>query len=200
MKYPKSIQDLIDYLVKLPTVGPKTAERYVFYLLNQPNSELEEFSKAVKDLKKNTHICSTCFCVSDKNPCSLCSNPNRDLSKLCIVSNTREMIAIESSKEFSGHYHVLGGNINTIKGTTPDGLKIKELLLRLKKNNTSEIIIATNPNLEGETTAMYINKLLKKSFPKIKISRIAKGLPVGSDIEYADQITIINALKYRNEI
>lgn len=198
MRYPASIQNLIDQFSKLPTVGPKTAERYVFYLLRQHPEWLQQFAQAIAEVKEKTTVCQTCLSIAESNPCQICSNQKRNHAVICLVADTRDMLAIESTKQYNGVYHILGGVINTIEGIKPDQLNIKTLLNHLKQNNTKEIILAFNPDLEGETTAIYIAKLLKAH--KIKITRLAKGLPMGADLEYADEITLSNALKYRNEI
>ena len=198
MRYPASIQNLIDYFSKLPSVGPKTAERYVFYLLRQHPEWLQQFAQAIAEVKEKTTVCQTCLSIAESNPCQICSNQKRNHAVICLVADTRDMLAIESTKQYNGVYHILGGVINTIEGIKPDQLNIKTLLNHLKQNNTKEIILAFNPDLEGETTAIYIAKLLKAH--KIKITRLAKGLPMGADLEYADEITLSNALKYRNEI
>ncbi len=200
MPYPKSIENLINLLTKLPTVGPKTAERYVFYFLQQGPEELQKFAQAIAELKENTLICRDCFAVADQSPCQTCCNQQRDHTLISVVSNTRDMLAIESTKEYNGIFHVLGGTINVIEGTKPEDLKIKPLLSRIKEKGVKEIILALNPNLEGETTSMYMTKLLKQTFPEITISRIAKGLPMGADLEYADELTVLNAMKYRNKL
>lgn len=201
MNYPKAIQDLISHLKKLPSVGPKTAERYVFYLLNQRQDDLQQFAKTIAELKDNITICKTCFQVSETNPCSICANPNRDNHTISVVSNTRDLLTIEATKIYNGKYHVLGGLIDSIKNITPGDLYIKQLLERLEKEKIKEVILSLNPTLEGETTSLYISKLIKKSQePSVRITRLAKGLPSGSDLEYADEVTLGNALKYRNEL
>ena len=198
MRYPTSIQNLIDYFCKLPTVGPKTAERYVFYLLKQHPEWLQQFAQAIAEVKEKTTVCQTCFAIAESNPCRICSDAKRNHSVLCLVADTRDMLVIESTKQYNGVYYILGGVINTIEDIKPDQLNIKNLLNHIKQNSIKEVILAFNPNLEGETTAMYIAKLLKSC--KIKVTRLAKGLPMGADLEYADEITLINALKYRLEI
>lgn len=195
MQYPSSIQNLVNYFSKLPTVGPKTAERYVFYLLQQHPEELQKFAQAIAELKEKITICEYCFSVAEKSPCEICSDKKRDQNTICVVANTRDMISIESTGEFNGTYHVLGGLIDVINNRNPEILNINQLIEKIKKNKTKEIILALSPSLEGETTSMYLMKILKPL--NIKISRIAKGLPVGSDIEYADEHTLSNALKYR---
>ncbi len=198
MKYPQSIQNLINYFSQLPTVGPKTAERYVFYLLKQNPEELQKFAQAIAELKEKTTVCQTCFAVAETNPCSICTDSKRDHTTICIIANTRDMLSLEIIKEYRGIYHVLGGVLNTIEGIKPEQLNIKQLMNRIKKDKIKEIILALNPTLEGETTVMYLTKLLKPY--KIKITRLAKGLPMGADLEYADAITLANALKNRNEL
>lgn len=198
MRYPISIQNLIDHFCKLPTVGPKTAERYVFYLLKQHPEWLQGFAQAIAEVKEKTIVCQTCLSIAESNPCQICSDQKRNHSVVCSVADTRDMLAIEATKQYNGVYHILGGVINTIEGIKPDQLNIKALLNHVKQNGIKEIILAFNPDLEGETTSMYIAKLLKPH--KIKITRLAKGLPMGADLEYADEITLSNALKYRNEV
>lgn len=199
MKYPTSIQKLIDEFTHLPTVGPKTAERYVFYLLKQTPEFLQRFAQNLAELKENTTTCKTCLAISETNPCSICSDNKRDDTSLCIVANSQDMLVIDSSKQYSGKYFILGGVINTIENITPDKLNVKLLINKIRNNNQiKEIILALNPTLEGETTSMYLSKLL--SSYNIKITRLARGLPMGADLEYADEMTISNALKFRNEM
>jgi recombination protein RecR len=160
MNYPKAIQDLISHLKKLPSVGPKTAERYVFYLLNQRQEYLQQFAKAIADLKNNITICKTCYQVSEKNPCAICASPNRDNHTISVVANTRDMLTIEAMQIYNGKYHILGGLIDTIKNISPEDLYIKPLIERINKEKIKEIILSLNPNLEGETTSLYISKLI----------------------------------------
>lgn len=208
MRYPKSIQNLIDHFSRLPSVGPKTAERYVFYLLRQNPEGLQQFAQAIAELKEKTVVCQTCLSIAETDPCSICSDQKRNRSVLCLVADTRDMLALESTGQYKGLYHILGGVINTIEGVKPEQLNFKSLLSRLKASPIKEIILAFNPDLEGETTAMYLAKLLKpykinpdtKLGVGVKITRLAKGLPMGADLEYADEITLTNALKYRNEM
>ncbi|MFH1255019.1 MAG: recombination mediator RecR [bacterium] len=197
MRHPESIQNLIEYFRKLPSVGPKTAERYVFYLINQNPELLQQFAQAMAEVKEKISVCQTCMAIAESDPCKICSDAKRDNSAICLVADTRGMLAVEATKQYQGVYHILGGVINAIEGIKPEQLNIRALLIHLKKNRAKEIILAFNPDLEGETTAMYIAKLLKPS--GIKITRLAKGLPMGADLEYADEITLSNALKYRNE-
>ena len=201
MKFPSSIQNLINYFTQLPTVGPKTAERYVFYLLKQDPEELQKLAQAIAELKEKTTVCQTCLAIVEKNPCSICAGSKRDHTIICVVANTRDMLSLESIREYNGIYHVLGGVLNTIEGIKPEQLNFKQLISRAKKDGIKEIILALNPTLEGETTVMYLTKLIKQSGPdRIKITRLAKGLPMGADLEYADEITLANALKFRNEL
>jgi len=198
MNLPNSIEELIKKFSSLPTVGPKTAERYVFYLLRKNQDFLEKFSDSLKNLRKDIKICSVCFSVSDENPCYICNSSERETSKICLVANTRDAMTIESTKQYNGNYHILGGLIDTIENIGPEKLKIKELELRIKKGQIKEIIIALDSTLEGETTSMHLLKILKKY--NLKITRLAKGLPMGSNIEYADDQTISNALNNRFEL
>lgn len=198
MKYPSSIQALINQFAKLPTVGPKTAERYVFYLLQQNPEYLQKFSKAIAELKEKITICRSCYSVSENNPCLICSDKKRDASTLCIIANTRDMLSIENSHEYIGQYHVLGGLICAVEGKGPENLTISQLEERIKKNVYAEVLIALNPTLDGETTAMYLQKNILEIAPDTKISRLAKGLPIGANLEYADELTVANAIKYRN--
>lgn len=198
-KFGTHIQNLIDEFEKFPGIGPKTAEKFVFYLLNCPEEELGKLGTSIAKLKQNTSICPMCFNFSETSPCPICRDPNRDRSILCVVCRPQDLAVIESTGEFRGLYHILGGSINAIKGIAPDRLKTRELAERLKKGNAvKEVIIATNYDLEGETTAMYLAKLLAES--RVKISRLARGLPMGSDLEYADEITLSSALKERKEL
>lgn len=198
MKYPKPIQDLVSIFQNIPTVGPKTAERYVFYLLKQPSGKLQEFAECLSKLKKNIIICSKCLAISEINPCPICSDKNRNIHILCITANAKDMLTIEETKQYNGQYHVLGGLIDVINNIKPENLNIKQLLTRIQKNNFSEIILALNPTIEGETTCMYLSKLLKNT--NIKITRLAKGLPSGANIEYADGMTLSSAFKHRTNL
>ncbi len=198
MKFPLSIQNLISYFSKLPTVGPKTAERYAFYLLKEHPEELQKFAQSIAELKEKTTVCRICLSCAETNPCSICADNRRDNRVLCVVADTRDMITIDATREYNGIYHILGGQLNAILGIKPEQLNIKQLIERVKRNGIKEVILALSPNLEGETTSMYLVKLLKPY--KIKITRLAKGLPMGSDLEYADEMTLASALKYRNEV
>lgn len=196
---PKSVQKLIDELAKLPGIGPKTAERLTFYLLRSSEKDIKSFGEAILNLKNKVKTCSICFNLSDQEPCVICGNKERDNSKICVVEEPLDILALEKTREYQGLYHVLGGAISPIEGIGPDNLRIKELLVRVKnsKGKIKEIILATNPSLEGEATAMYIKKLLDPL--EIKITRIARGLPIGAELEYADEITLTRALEGRKD-
>ena len=197
MKYPRAIQSLIEKLSGFPSVGPKTAERYVFYLLKQPAEKLNALATALTELQEKTTICHLCQAIAETDPCPICSDANRRGDVLCVVENTQDLLSIEATKQFDGRYFVLGGLINTISDVKPDDLNIDKLVKRLKTEKISEIILALNFTLEGETTALYLNKILKDH---LKITRLAKGLPAGSDLEYADELTLGSALKNRNTL
>lgn len=196
MNYPNSIKNLISHLTKLPTVGPRTAERYVFYLLNQNDEFLQKFAQAIAELKEKTTICRQCFSVSDNDPCSICTDEKRNKNIIAVIANTRDMLAVENAKVFKGRYHVLGGLIDPINNIEPKNLKIEELIKKINQDKPQEILLALNPTIEGETTSLYLIKRLKES--KIKISRLARGLSIGSNLEYADEMTLANAIKFRN--
>lgn len=198
MPYPRSIQALIEMFSRLPSVGPKTAERYVFFLLNQNPEELQKFAQAIAELKEKIVICQDCHAVAESSPCSICSDKKRNRAMLCAIANTRDLLALESTNQYNGLYHILGGLINTIEGIKPEQLQIKSLLSRVRKNHTEEIILAFSPTLEGETTTLYLTKLLKPY--KLKITRLARGLPAGATLEYADEMTLGSALKMRSEL
>ena len=195
--YPKSITNLIKEFSKLPGIGPRTAARFAFNLLRKPENDLRLLSEAIIKLKKETKICKNCFNISENDLCEFCSNIKRDRSLVCIVEEAINIPAIENTKRFNGLYHVLGGVIKPSDGVSPADLKIKELEERVKGNGIKEIIIATNPNTEGETTALYLVRLLKSY--DLKITRLARGMSTGSDLEYADEMTISSALAGRRE-
>ena len=195
--YPKSLQNLIKEFSKLPGIGPRTAARFAFSLLRKPEYESESLANAILKLKKETTVCQNCFNISEKELCEFCSNPKRDKSLVCIVEEAINIPAIENTRQFNGLYHVLGGIIKPSEGVSPDNLNIKELIERIKSNGIKELIIATNPNTEGETTALYLAKTLKPF--NVKITRLARGLSTGSDLEYADEMTITSALAGRRE-
>lgn len=198
MIYPKSIAALIEHFQKFPSVGPKSAQRMAFYMLRMPESEVQKFAQAILDAKRNTRTCEVCFNLSSTSPCEICTNPKRDRSTICVVAETKDLIAIEKTNEFKGLYHVLQGLISPMDGIGADDIRIKELLSRLTSEEVKEIILALPPSVEGEATSLYLTKLIKPF--GIKISRIAFGLPVGADLEYADEITIAKAIEGRREI
>ncbi len=198
MIYPKSIATLIEHFQKFPSVGPKSAQRMAFYMLRMPESEVQKFAQAVLDAKRNTRTCEVCFNLSSSSPCEICQNPKRDRSIICVVSETKDLIAIEKTNEFKGLYHVLQGLISPMDGIGADDIRIKELLNRLTSDEVKEVILALPPSVEGEATSLYLSKLIKPF--GITISRIAFGLPVGADLEYADEITIAKAIEGRREI
>ncbi|MBU1167053.1 recombination mediator RecR [Patescibacteria group bacterium] len=197
---PKSLQDLIRELSKLPGVGPKSAERLSFYLMKQPQHERSSLSRSLEDLNKGIVFCNTCHNIAENDPCYICQNKARNQLIVCVVEEPWDVLAIESTHEFNGLYHVLHGAISPIDNINPEDLKIKELVQRIETSTPKfdEIIMATNPSLEGEATSMYIAKLLKSH--DVSMTRIARGLPIGSDLEYADQMTISKALEGRGKI
>ena len=200
-KLPKPVAKLIEAFERLPGIGPKTAQRLTFYLLHVPQEYMESFAEALTNLKKNTVECSVCYNVSETDPCAICSSPSRDKSIICVVEQPIDILQLERTKKFSGVYHVLHGSINPLNNIGPDEIRIAELVARVKSPASGqvieEIIMATNPNMEGEATAMYIQKQLHKF--GVKITRLAHGLPVGADLEYADEVTLSRALEGRRE-
>lgn len=189
---------LIDEFSKLPGIGRKSAQRLAFHVLHMGESEVASLANAIVEAKSKTQYCSECGNITDVDPCMLCGNERRDRSIICVVEDPRDVIAMERTKEFPGLYHVLHGVISPMEGIGPEDIKLKELLIRLQNNDIVEIIIATNPTIEGEATAMYISKLVKPS--GIKVTRIAHGIPVGGDLEYADEVTLSKALEGRREL
>jgi len=197
--YSPSIEKLIEGFEKLPSIGHKTAIRLAFHILNASQEEVKEFIDSITNAKANLKYCSTCFNISDTDPCPICANPKRDHNIICIVEDVKDVIAMERTHEFKGVYHILHGSISPMNGIGPDEIKIKELLTRIQENpEIKEIIVATNPRVEGEATAMYISKILKTL--NIKVTRIAHGIPVGGDLEYTDEVTLAKALEGRREI
>jgi recombination protein RecR len=200
---PRPVYKLIEAFERLPGIGPKTAQRLTFYLLHVPQSEMEKFADALINLKKSTVECSICFNVSVEDPCEICSSPSRDKSIICVVEQPLDILSIERTNKYNGVYHVLHGAISPLNNIGPDEIRISQLVKRLKSRASSiifkEIILATNPNMEGEATAMYITKELKTQSSKLKITRLAHGLPVGGDLEYADEVTLSRALEGRRE-
>lgn len=196
--YAAPIAKLIDELSKLPGVGNKTAQRLAFYILNMPSEDVEKLSASIVNAKRNIRYCKICCNITDSDTCNICSNIKRDSSIICVVEDPKDVVAMEKTREFKGLYHVLNGAISPMEGIGPEEIRIKELLKRVADNEIKEIILATNPNIEGEATAMYISRLLKPI--GIKVTRIAHGVPVGGDLEYADEVTLMKALEGRREI
>jgi recombination protein RecR len=196
--YPEPVARLIDALQRLPGIGPKTAQRLTFFLLKRPTDEVRELSEALLAVKERIVYCRVCFNVTDQDPCRICADPARDSGLLCIVEEPNDLLAMERTGEFRGRYHVLLGALSPLDGIGPEDLKVRELLARLDAGGTQEVILATNPNVEGEATALYLARLLRPL--GMRVTRIARGLPVGGDLEYADQVTLSKALEGRREI
>ena len=196
--YSPSIEKLIESFEKLPSIGHKTAARLAFYILNSSEDETNQFVTSILEAKKNLKYCSKCYNISDTDPCQICGNVKRDASIICVVEDVRDIVAMERTHEFKGVYHVLHGSISPMNGVGPEDIKIKELLARLMDGQVKEVILATNPRVEGEATAMYISKLIKPL--GIKATRIAHGIPVGGDLEYTDEVTLMKALEGRREL
>ncbi|NIR48789.1 recombination protein RecR [candidate division KSB1 bacterium] len=195
MQYPSvSMERAISEFSKLPGIGRKSAQRVVFYLLKSSKFEVQQLAEALISLKENVKFCTTCYNITEVDPCHICTNEKRDRSTICIVEEANDVLALERTSQYKGLYHVLGGALSPLEGIGPDDLRIKELMRRLS-DSVSEMIIATNPNAEGEATAVYLEKLIKPM--SIKISRIARGIPVGGDLEYADEITLARAIEGR---
>jgi recombination protein RecR len=192
------IDNLVNQLTKLPGIGRKTAQRLAFFILNMPAEEAKAMAAAITDVKEKAFFCSVCFNVTDIDPCEICSSPSRDKGRVCVVEEPSNILAIERTRSFNGTYHVLLGALSPIDGITPDRLKINELVERVTKGGIEEVILATNPNTKGEVTARYLTEVLKPF--GIRISRIAYGLPIGSDIEFADEVTLGKALEGRRDI
>ena len=193
---PKSVQNLIEAFERLPGIGPKTAQRLTFYLLHAPKEEAENLAKAAVEMKEKTVLCSICFNIGEENPCAICADLSRDKSIIMVVEDPLDVLALEKAN-YKGLYHVLHGVISPLENIGPDEIHIRELLPRLKGETIKELILATNPTMEGEATAMYIQRLISPL--GVKITRIARGLPVGSDLEYADETTLSRALEGRKE-
>jgi len=192
--FSKSIQNAIDELSKLPGIGKKSAQRLVFYLLKMTNEQVRILSESLIAIKEKTKFCSICHNISESDPCQICSDPNRDRSKICVVEEPSNIIAFEKTGEYQGLYHVLGGSLSPLDGIGPDDLTIQELLKRFS-DDMQEIIIATNPNTEGEATALFLYRLIKPY--NITVTRIARGIPIGTDLEYADELTLTRAIEGR---
>jgi recombination protein RecR len=198
MHYPEPISKLIESFMKLPGIGPKTAVRLAFFVLEMKEDDVLDFGRALVNAKRQLSHCSNCFHITDRDPCMICDDSSRDRTTICVVHDSKDVIAMEKMKDYRGLYHVLHGAISPMDGVGPEDIKVAELLKRLTDEGIQEIIMATDPNIEGEATAMYIARLLKPT--GIKITRIAHGLPVGGDLEYADEVTLSKALEGRREI
>ena len=197
MQYIESVANLIAQLSKLPGIGPKTAQRLAFYILNQNKQDVETLAHAIYSARENVRYCTVCGSLTDVDPCAICTDARRDSGIICVVGETKDVIAMERLREFRGKYHVLGGAISPIDGVSPDQLNIKSLLARID-SGVKEIILANNPDIEGEATAIYLSRLLKPL--GVKVSRIAQGIPIGGDLEYTDEITLMRAIEARREL
>lgn len=195
--YPIAIEKLMEEFAKLPGIGYKTAQRLTLHILNLPQDEVKEFAQALVKARGTIKYCSVCGNFTDKDPCAICGNPNRDKSVICVVEEPKDIISMEKVKEYNGLYHVLHGNISPMAGRGPEDIKLRELIRRIN-GSVDEVIVATNPNVEGEATAMYISKIIKPL--GVKVTRIAHGVPVGGDLEYADEVTLSKALEGRTEL
>ncbi|WP_206460455.1 recombination mediator RecR [Anaerovorax sp. IOR16] len=196
--YAKPLAKLISELSKLPGIGGKSAQRLAFHILSMEDKEANTFAEAIIDAKKNMRYCSICGNLTDVDPCSYCADTARDPKIICVVESPKDVMAMERIREFHGLYHVLHGAISPLDGIGPEDINLKSLIVRLQNNDVEEVILATNPNIEGEATAMYISRLIKPS--GIKVSRIAHGIPVGGDLEYADEVTLSKAMEGRREL
>jgi len=193
--YEGTIQDLIDELGRLPGVGPKSAQRIAFHIIQSDRVDVSRLAEVLKTVKERVKFCTTCGNISEEELCKICRDPRRDNTSICVVEESKDVIAIEKTREFKGKYHVLGGAISPIDGVGPENLRIRELMQRLAETEIAEVIIATDPNLEGEATATYLTRLIKPL--GVKVSRLASGLPVGGDLEYADEVTLGRAFEGR---
>ena len=196
--FPVALERLTEQFARLPGIGGKTAQRLAFHVLSLPQEDAEAFAEAIVEAKKSVHTCAVCQNLTDLEVCPICENTERDHSQICVVAEPRDVIAMERSREFSGVYHVLHGVISPLNHIGPDDLKIRELLARVAQGGVKEVIMATNPDTEGEATAMYLSRLLRPL--EVKVTRLAYGIPVGSQLEYADEITLLRALEGRREI
>ena len=196
--YAAPVQELIDQLGRMPGIGPKSAQRIAFHLLKLPREDALRLSQAIVEAKDRVSFCTRCFNVAEGGECSICADSRRDVSLVCVVEEPRDIVALEKTQDYRGRYHVLQGAINPIEGIGPDQLRIRELLQRLADEDITEVILCTNPNLEGDATAMYLSRQLRPL--GIKVTRLASGLPVGGDLEYADELTLGRALEGRREV
>lgn len=195
---PAPVQALVDEFSRLPGIGPKTASRLTYFLLRQPEEQTRNLAEALVEMKSRTRFCSACFNITEDDPCPICRDENRETGSICVVEEPLDVLALERTREFKGRYHVLHGAISPVDDIGPDDLRIRELLARAKEPKVREIILATNPSLEGEATAMYLQKQLAPL--GLKVTRLARGLPVGGDLEYADETTLVRALQGRSEM
>ena len=196
--YEGAVQDLIDELGQLPGVGPKSAQRIAFHLLAADPADVRRLTSALPEVKEKVRFCAVCGNVSEQEECRVCRDPRRDLSVICVVEESKDVVAVEKTREFRGRYHVLGGAISPIEGIGPDDLRVRELLVRLQDGSVTELILATDPNLEGEATATYLARLIGPM--GLRITRLASGLPVGGDLEYADEVTLGRAFEGRRQV
>lgn len=196
--YPKTLERLVLELGKLPGIGEKTAQRLAFHIINLSNEEISNLSEALVSAKAKIVLCKICFNITDKEICDICENPKRDQQTICVVQNSRDIFAIEKTREYHGLYHVLHGAISPLDGIGPQDIKARELLLRIGENDIKEVIMATNATVEGEATAMYLGNLISPL--GVTVTRLAKGIPIGADLEYTDEITLIKAFEGRNKI
>ena len=196
--YPQAIERLVTELGKLPGIGEKTAQRLAFHLIDAPQEDIVGLSEALLGVKKKVHLCPRCFSITDKEICDICADPNREHQTICVVQSTKDIYAIEKTREYKGVYHVLHGVISPLEGIGPQDIKARELIQRLSQDDVKEVIMATNPTPEGEATAMYLGNLITPS--GVKVTRLAKGIPIGADVEYIDEITLIKAFEGRKEI
>ena len=196
--FPASLENLVDKFASLPGIGRKSAQRLAFYVLGLPEAEARSFADAIVAAKSSVHCCSVCQNLTEDEMCSICASTTRDQSTICVVSEPRDVLSIERGREYNGSYHVLHGVLSPMSHVGPDDIRIKELLVRVAENEIEEVIMATNPDTEGEATAMYISRLLRPM--EVKVTRLAYGIPVGSQLEYADEVTLLRALEGRREI
>ncbi|HET8929629.1 MAG TPA: recombination mediator RecR [Acidimicrobiales bacterium] len=196
--YPPAVQELIDEFGRLPGIGPKSAQRIALYLVNAPTQDASRLARSIDNAKAEVTFCTRCFNMAEGELCTICVDPRRDASVVCVVEEARDLIAVERTGEFRGLYHVLGGAISPIEGIGPDQLHVRELVVRLSDDQVTELIVCTNPNIEGEATALYLARLLADT--GIRLTRLASGLPVGGDLEYADELTLGRALEERRQI
>lgn len=195
--FPRSVSRLMEMFSELPGVGPKSAQRLAFYVVSLPRERLLEWQEAFRDAREGLAVCQTCFAFSDQSPCSVCADPERDRGVICVVQDTRDVVALERMQAYRGLYHVLGGAISPMDGVGPDDLRLRELLMRTADEGVRELILATSSTVEGEATALYVARLTR-TFDQLRVTRIAHGLPVGGELEYADDVTLARAFEHRH--